>query len=193
MKDWQGRFPELSNIRVLRLSGAQLLASTNPADAADKALLKQVHAATKRASQAMEEDFGFNVAIAECRSLFNAIDLQAQSPAVVRRGIETLVQLLSPMVPHICAELWRVLGHDDRLEAAGWPAFDEAELVDDEVEYPVQINGKVRGKVSLPNGLAKPELEALVAEHAGIAALIEGKVLRKAIVVPGRIVNLVVG
>ncbi|MHC5067940.1 MAG: leucine--tRNA ligase [Planctomycetota bacterium] len=162
-------------------------------DAADKALLKQVHAATKRASQAMEEDFGFNVAIAECRTLFNAIDLKVQSPALIRRGLETLVQLLAPMVPHIAAELWQHLGHDDSLEAAGWPSYDEAELVEDEVEYPVQINGKVRGKVSLPNGLTKPELEALVADSAVIAALIDGKTLRKAIVVPGRIVNLVVG
>ncbi|MDA3961025.1 MAG: leucine--tRNA ligase [Planctomycetota bacterium] len=160
---------------------------------ADKALLRQCHATVKRATSALENDFGFNVAIAECRTLFNQLATPVENPAVLRYALEVLVRVLAPITPHICSELWTLLGYEGQIEAAGWPSFDDAELVEDEVEYPVQVNGKVRGKVRLPNGLDKPALEALVAESAEIAEIVGDKSLRKVIVVPGRIVNLVIG
>ena len=159
---------------------------------ADQELLRQVHATVKRATEALENDFGFNVAIAESRSLFNAIDVANQSAAVVRRALETLVQVFAPITPHICAELWQRLGHAESLEEAGWPSYDAAELVADEVEYPVQVNGKVRGKIALPNGLDKAALEDLVKDHAEVIQLVGDQQIVKLIVVPGRIVNLVV-
>ena len=73
---------------------------------ADKAVLRQVHATVKRATEAMERDFGFNVTIAECRKLFNEIQPSKQDAAVLRRAIETLVLVLTPIVPHTCEELW---------------------------------------------------------------------------------------
>jgi len=159
----------------------------------ERALLRQVHESTRKATDAMERDFAFNTTIASCMELFNALDPSAQDPAVLKRGIETLLLLLNPFAPHICAELWQLLGYQHSLEQTGWPGFDSDELVDDEVEYPVQVNGKVRGKIALPNGLGKAELEALLGEHATIRELAGERTIRKVIVVPGRIVNLVLG
>ena len=160
---------------------------------ADKAVLRQVHATVKRATEAMERDFGFNVTIAECRKLFNQIQPNKQDAALLRRAIETLVLVLSPIVPHTCEELWVALGHESSTVDAGWPSYDESELVLDEVTYPVQINGKMRGKVNLPNGLDKSNLEQAVTEHPYVQSLIGDKTVRKLIAVPGKIINIVVG
>jgi len=161
--------------------------------AADRDLLRQTHAALRRATRAMEEDFGFNVAIAEARKLFNECDPARQDAGVVRRAVETLLKVLAPITPHVTAELWSRLGHETQIVDAPWPEYDEAELVEETIEYPVQINGKVRARISLPAGLDRDGLEARVLEEDAVRDLVAGRKVRKLIAVPGRIVNIVAG
>ncbi|MDN8594246.1 MULTISPECIES: leucine--tRNA ligase [unclassified Corynebacterium] len=111
---------------------------------------------------------------------------------VSRETVEPLVQMVSPVAPHIAEELWKLLGHDDTITFEDFPTFDESLLVDDTVEIPVQINGKVRARVDVPAEASKDEIEGIALADERVAGLIEGKNVVKTIVVPSRMVNLVV-
>jgi leucyl-tRNA synthetase len=106
--------------------------------------------------------------------------------------MEKFVLILSPFAPHIAEELWQLLGNPDTLAYEPWPAFDPALAKEDTVEVPVQINGKVRAKVSVPDDTDKDTLEAAARADERISELLAGKSLVKVIVVPGRLVNFVV-
>jgi leucyl-tRNA synthetase len=97
------------------------------------------------------------------------------------------------MVPHITNELWKDLGDGSDLTTAGWPSFDPAQIDADDVEYPIQVNGKMRGKISLPRTLTGPALDQAVLAHPDVVAIIAGKPVKKLVVVPNKIVNLVLG
>jgi leucyl-tRNA synthetase len=125
--------------------------------------------------------------------LTNELKPDALSAPVFKLGVTTLLRLLAPMTPHLCEELWRELGNGDGITAAGWPGFDPAQIDADEVDYPVQANGKLRGKITLPRSLAGAALEETVRSHTVIREIVADKQLRKLIVVPGKIINLVVG
>ncbi len=166
--------------------------SDDPADysaAADQALARKLHATIKRASEAMDRDFAFNTAIAACMELFNA--LADQDLGLRRRVVESLLLLLAPMTPHICAELWQRLGNQD-LSAARWPAYRDDALLEDSIRYPVQVKGVVRGHLELPRDLDRAALEQAVQAHPVITEILAGRELKRLIVVPGKIVNLVV-
>ncbi|WP_296146779.1 class I tRNA ligase family protein, partial [uncultured Corynebacterium sp.] len=111
---------------------------------------------------------------------------------VSRETVEPLVQMVSPVAPHIAEELWARLGHEGTITFEPFPTFDEGLLVDDTVEVPVQINGKVRARVDVPTEASKDEIESIALADDRVAGLIEGKNVVKTIVVPGRMVNLVV-
>ena len=111
---------------------------------------------------------------------------------VSRETVEPLVQMVSPVAPHIAEELWARLGHEGTITFEPFPTFDESLLVDDTVEVPVQINGKVRARVDVPTEASKDEIESIALADDRVAGLIEGKNVVKTIVVPGRMVNLVV-
>jgi leucyl-tRNA synthetase len=111
---------------------------------------------------------------------------------VLREALETLVVLLNPFTPHVCEELWARLGHAESLVRQAWPAFDAEAAREDEVELAVQVNGKVRGRVSVPLGAGADELEAAARADARIADQLAGKTIVKVVVVPGRMVNFVV-
>ncbi|MFA4944708.1 MAG: leucine--tRNA ligase [Lentisphaeria bacterium] len=131
----------------------------------------------------------FNTAIAQLMIFVNeSLKCELRN----RRAMETFVQLLNPLAPHITEELWQRLGRTDSLAYAPWPAHDPAKLVADEVEIVVQINGKPRGKLVVPASADAAALEAAARGDAKIAAQLEGKSVIKAITVPGRLVNLVV-
>ncbi len=100
--------------------------------------------------------------------------------------METFTLLLAPMAPHLAEELWEILGHDQTLAYAPWPTFDPALLKDDEIEVPVQINGKLRARISVPADADQEQLEAAARADEKIIALIDGKPIRKTIVVPGQ-------
>jgi leucyl-tRNA synthetase len=100
---------------------------------------------------------------------------------------------MSPFVPHICEELWKHLGYEDSLETFGWPVCDEKALATETLLIVVQVNGKVRGKVTVPVDADKEAVEAAALADPNVARFLEGKTLRKVIVGPGRLVNIVAG
>ena len=97
------------------------------------------------------------------------------------------------MAPHIAEELWHVLGNKNTLAFEPWPEFDPALLVEDQLEIPVQVNGKLRGRVVVPADADAAAVERIAREDSRIAVLLEGKTVRKVVVVPGKMVNFVVG
>ncbi|WJY69085.1 leucine--tRNA ligase [Corynebacterium auris] len=117
---------------------------------------------------------------------------KAYSGAVPRAAVEPLVQMVSPLAPHIAEELWSTLGHADTVTFEPFPTFDESLLVDETVEVPVQINGKVRARIQVAPDATPQEMEAAARDDARVAELTEGKNVVKVIAVPGRMVNLVV-
>ncbi|RMH82501.1 MAG: leucine--tRNA ligase [Actinomyces sp.] len=136
------------------------------------------------------EDLRFNTAIARITELNNALTrLEGPTP---RALAETLVLLLAPLVPHVAEELWHRLGHDTTVTRAEFPTPDERWLVDETVELPVQVNGKVRGRITVPVDADADTIVAAALAEPRVAAHVEGRELRKRIVVPGRMVNLVV-
>ena len=135
------------------------------------------------------EALRFNTAISRLMEFVNAFTGQDVRP---KAAMETFTLLLAPMAPHLAEELWELLGHDQTLAYAPWPTFDPALLKDDEIEVPVQINGKLRTKVSVPADADAAQLEAAALAVEKIAALIAGKPIRKTIVVPGKLVNFVI-
>ncbi|WJY98573.1 leucine--tRNA ligase [Corynebacterium fournieri] len=109
-----------------------------------------------------------------------------------RAAVEPLVQMVSPLAPHIAEELWSVLGHSETITFESFPEFDEKWLVDDTVEVPVQINGKVKARIDVATDASKDDLEAAALADERVAGLIDGKNVVKVIAIPGRMVNLVV-
>ena len=110
----------------------------------------------------------------------------------LREATEALVLMLSPFSPHLAEELWEMLGHTEGVVAAGWPAFDEAVAKDEEVEYAVQVNGKVRARVTVAADASDEEIEAAAKAHPQVEAHVADRAIRKTVIVRGRLVGIVV-
>ncbi len=121
--------------------------------------------------------------------LTNALTADEVRP---RAALETFVLLLAPLAPHIAEELWHVLGHDRTLAYEPWPTFDPALLKDDEVTVPVQINGKLRGRIVVPADAPADAIETTARNDERISDLLTGQIVVKVVVVPGKLVNFVV-
>jgi leucyl-tRNA synthetase len=141
------------------------------------------------------ERFHFNKAVARLRELTNLMasleGLEGEQSWILREGYEYLVRLLAPIIPHICEELWKELGHDTVLTEVPWPIADQSLLVEDCVIIPIQINGKRRDQLEIPLDMDSGEVEKLVLALEKVQAVLQGKPPRKIIVVPNRIVNIV--
>ncbi|MFM7739911.1 MAG: class I tRNA ligase family protein, partial [Planctomycetota bacterium] len=148
-----------------------------------RVLHKTIRAVTKD-----YETLSFNTAIARLMEFVNHFTKEAQRP---RSIMQTFVQLLSPMAPHIAEELWHLLGHEQTLAYEAWPAHDDALATDQSIEIPIQIQGKVRSKISVARGLSESELEAIALADPKVAEWLVGKTVRKVIIVPDRLVNIV--
>jgi leucyl-tRNA synthetase len=135
------------------------------------------------------ESMGFNTAIARLMEFVNFFNKEEWRP---KSAMETLVLLLSPMAPHIAEELWSALGHKKTLAYEPWPEYDEALLKESTIEIPVQVNGKLRSKIHVPPDADRSALEAAARTDEKIAEQLQGKILVKVIVVPGRLVNFVI-
>jgi leucyl-tRNA synthetase len=162
-------------------------------DPADDETRRRLH----RSIADVRDDMGelkFNTAIARLFELNNRLtQVVADQGAAPREVVEPLVLMLSPLTPHVGEELWRRLGHDSTVAYEAFPEADPALLVEDQIEVPVQVNGRVRAQVTVPTGIADDALEQGAREEPRIAALLEGATVRKVIVVPGRLVNFVIG
>lgn len=151
--------------------------------------LKALHGAIKKAGEDIER-LSFNTTVAEFMKFMNEMkDLGCDKRAI----FEPFMIILSPFAPHFAEEMWQMLGHQESILKAAWPEYNEEYLKEDDYEYPVQVNGKVKAKVKVALGLSKEEIEQKILGTEEVSKLIEGKTIRKVIVVPGRIVNLVVG
>jgi len=151
---------------------------------------------------AVEDDIGrrhtFNTAIAKVRELLNMMDKMSavmdkseQGRALKQNVLEHVLLMLSPIVPHICHQLWQLMGHDKAIVNELWPQVDVSALVEDSIQYIVQVNGKLRDKLEVSAETDKQTIEKLALETAGAIRNIEGKSVRKVIVVPGKLVNIV--
>ena len=130
-----------------------------------------------------------NTAIAKLIELNNHVTKLADTPRVVA---EAMTLMLAPLVPHVAEELWHRLGHDSTLAYEPLPAADPNLLVDDQVEYPVQVNGKVRGHITVPADAALADVEAVALADVKVIAALAGATPKKVIVVPRRMVNVVI-
>jgi leucyl-tRNA synthetase len=167
-------------------------------DAGQKTLRRQVHETIQKVSDDFGRRHSFNTAIASLMELLNALnkfnDMSEQGRAVRHEALETMVLLLNPVVPHVSHTLWQVLGHTQSvLEDQSWPQVDSAALVRDSLTLAVQVNGKLRGTIEVAANATKEEAEALALAQPNVVAFLEGQAVRKVIVVPGKIVNIVAG
>lgn len=158
-----------------------------------KELRRLLNHTIKKVTHEIGERNHFNTAISAIMELVNGL---SSYPSEADRGIfkealETLVLLLSPFVPHVTEEMWHMIGKEGSVHQQTWPTYDEAALVLDEVEIAVQINGKVRDKLVVSTSASREEIEKQALSTDRIQSLIEGKTVRKVIVVPGKLVNIV--
>jgi len=168
-------------------TGELRVAQTPPSEE----LARATHKTIKRVTEAMDT-LSLNVAIAALIELNNKL-VNLDAPGTPRWVAEQLVLMLSPLAPHICEELWQKLGNRTTIADAPWPTWDEDLLIEDTIELPVQVNGKLRGKVSVPADADDDAIEQAAKADENVAAHLAGKAVRKVIVVRGKLVNLVVG
>ncbi|MEL6996302.1 MAG: class I tRNA ligase family protein, partial [Pseudomonadota bacterium] len=159
-------------------------------DEADQLLLKEMHKAIHDVSGGVGS-FGFNAAIAKLYAFTNVLAKSKAGTKAKQQAARALVQLMSPMTPHLSEELWQILGAEGLAANAAWPVADESMLVDDTITLPIQINGKRRAEINVPADMASPEVEKLALSQDAIQKSLDGAEPKKVIVVPGRIVNVV--
>ena len=160
----------------------------NLTDTDDGTLTKLYHQTVKKVTNDFET-LGFNTAIAQMMVFINELYKVGSCPKEFAEGF---VKMLSCIAPHVCEEIWQVLGHDKTIAYESWPVYDEAKCVDNTIEMPVQINGKVRSVVMIEKDADKDSILAVVKADEKVAAAIDGKTIVKEIVVPGKIINIVV-
>ncbi len=166
----------------------------NPKSKIEKDLRRAIHTAIKEVSEDVEDEYQFNTAISELMKLSNALtDASCKDSPVYAEGIQTLVVLLAPFAPHIADELWHLLGNTNSVHTQTWPKYDSAALVADEINLVIQIMGKTRGAIPVPAQADKAELEKYARESDIAKRYIEGKEIKKVIVVPGKLINFVIG
>ncbi|NDV91617.1 leucine--tRNA ligase [Alteromonas sp. 345S023] len=160
-----------------------------------QALRREVHKTIQKVSDDLGRRQTFNTAIAAIMELLNHLQKapqdEAQDIAVMREAVESVLLLLNPITPHICHTLWHMLGYDSDIEQAAWPEADKDALVEDEKLIVVQVNGKVRAKITVAADASKESIEADAKAQPNVQQFIDGKTIRKVIVVPGRLVNIV--
>ena len=196
---------------------AEPTAAFDGLDARERELRHKTHDTIRRVTGDIEQRQQFNTAVSAMMELVNdcygfseslavgaptsrgrtdgaaAPGLRPQARAVVREAAEALVRMLAPFAPHTAEELWEQLGHAGGLTAVAWPEFDPAVAKADEVVVPVQVNGRVRGRLTVPAGIAAGELERLALADAAVQAHVAGKPVRKVVVAKGgRLVSVVV-
>jgi leucyl-tRNA synthetase len=165
-------------------------------DAGQKDLRRKTHQTIQKISDDTGRRHAFNTAVAAAMELINAVgrfeDASPPGRAVVREALEAVVILLSPIVPHIAAALWEALGHDTLLVDQPWPTADAAALEQETIELVVQVNGKLRGRVAVAADAGDDAVLEQALADPNVRRFVEDKVIRKTIVVPGRLVNIVV-
>jgi leucyl-tRNA synthetase len=160
-----------------------------------QALRREVHKTIQKVSDDLGRRQTFNTAIAAIMELLNHLQKapqeDAQDIAIMREAVESVLLLLNPITPHISHTLWNVLGHEGDIDTAAWPIADEKALIEDEKLIIVQVNGKLRAKMTIAADASKDDIEAAAKAQSNVQQFLEGKAIRKVIVVPGKLVNIV--
>jgi len=163
---------------------------------AEKDLRRKTHQTIAKVSDDIGRRYTFNTAIAASMELLNAVNKlehgTPQSRAIEREALDAVVLVLSPIVPHICHALWSMLGHDSAPVFEQWPDFDESALEQDTIEIVVQVNGKLRGRISVAADADKEQVAAVALADENVQRFVADKEIRKTIVVSGKLVNIVV-
>jgi leucyl-tRNA synthetase len=175
--------------------------STAPASEPGRAFRRTIHATIKRVTDDIERDFGFNTAISAIMELVNAVHafeaasldgMAAQErAALLAEAVETALLLLGPFCPHVTEELWAHLGHDSSVFRQPWPVADPAALTRKEVAVVVQVDGKVRGRLTVEVDAAQDHVQRLALEDDKVRPWLEGRAVDRVVVVPNRLVNIV--
>lgn len=171
---------------------------TEKLTADERTMRRAVHKTIRKVTEDIEERFHFNTAISAVMELLNILqgaDLSSspQRGPVMKEALESMVLLLSPFVPHITEELWQVLGHSIPLSASSWPEYDRDAIIDEEVLVVVQVNGKLRSKITVASGTDEETIKSRALADEKIQPYLEGVQVRKVICVPGKLINIVVG
>jgi leucyl-tRNA synthetase len=175
--------------------------SSNGADLSSdlRDLRRLIHRTIKKVTEDIEGRFHFNTAIAAIMELSNAltaaVQAEIQSKAagtVIKQGVETLIVLLAPFVPHVASELWEQLGHHERLDRVLWPSYSEAALEEEKLLIVVQVNGKVRGKITVPADMTQERVQTEALADPKVVDFLGSKKVHRVVYVPRRLVNIVV-
>ena len=170
--------------------------TTGELSSEQKKLRTQLHQTINKVTHDIKVRQNFNTAIASIMELMNSYSkTELHTPIAQQLSqeiLEAIVIMLAPMVPHICEELWQSLRPQTALLDQAWPSIDTAALEVDEVELIIQVNGKLRGKIMVDKSLSKSEVEALAQNNPNVAKFITGSIIKKLIVVPGKLINIVV-
>jgi leucyl-tRNA synthetase len=193
--DWsdeqvQGQFRFLGRIWRLVQAALPKIGDAKANGAADD-LRRRTHKTILRVTQQLER-LQFNTAISSLMELSNAAIDWTGDPASLRECLEVLVQLLAPFAPHISEQLWRELGRTEELVLLQWPEADPALVVDDAYQIAVQVNGKLRGEVQVAASANDIEIRDTAARDPKVAGWLQGKTIKKVVVIPKRLVNFVV-
>jgi leucyl-tRNA synthetase len=198
--DVEGQFRFLNRVwRLVTEFAARVPASPGQGGEKDvlskpeKDLRRAIHTAIKAVSEDLEGDYQFNTAVSEMMKLSNALnDAKCKDSPIYAEGINTLIRLLAPFAPHIADELWHNTGNSESVHRQTWPSVDASALITDEITLVIQIMGKTRGTIQVPSGADKAALENFARESELAKRHLEGKEIKKVIVVPGKLVNFVV-
>ena len=205
--DWndqgvEGSFRFLSRIWKLVHDRLDVIRTAGPLEidslsADERSLRRAVHKTIRKVTEDIDERFHFNTAIASVMELLNILQpaelTTPQFPAVMKEALQSVVLLMAPFVPHITEELWQRLGNSSPLTQTAWPEYDRNAVVDEELLVIVQVNGKLRSKITVAAGTGEDEVKARALSDEKIAQFIEGQTVRKVICVQGKLVNIVVG
>ena len=175
----------------VRLADSADIEQGNPGDCAETR--REVHTALQKALFDYERQ-QYNTVVSSCMTMVNALNKLDRSPAafaMLHEGVGIILRLLAPIAPHITHTLWRELGYGEDMRDAGWPVVDESALVSDTLSYVVQVNGKMRGKIEVAADADKAAVEQAARGNENVCRFTEGLTVRKVIVVPGKLVNIV--
>ena len=188
------RFVE-SNKELLQNTSLEIPAELNEESSA---LHRKTHQTIRKVSRDIEDDFHFNTAISAVMELVNLLlSLVSEdsrhdiAPAVIKEAVDSVLLLLNPMTPHFSAELWEVTGHPDTIANQSWPAFNPESAKEPEITIVLQVNGKVRSRLLVSPGISDADLKELTMQDEKVQKFIAGKPVRKIIVVPQKLVNVV--
>jgi leucyl-tRNA synthetase len=161
-----------------------------------RTLRRQIHETIAKVSDDIGRRMTFNTAIAATMELLNHLsrvdETDPQTRSLIQEGLETVVTLLSPIVPHITQALWQILGHQGLILDTSWPTVDPQALTRDQIELVVQVNGKLRGRIQVATDADSTTIETAALQEPNVQRFIAGKTVKKIVVVPGKLVSVVV-